>query len=156
MFLLRILLLLLHISSAAVVFAGPLGMTRNLRANLEIGGKALELAARDAARRAAFVGLGAIGTLATGVALIFLMGGFAVAPLNFHMALGLMFLALFVGLVVVRPQVQSIVKRTTNASAPADSEAIRSAIRRIAMGQGIQHLLWLGMLTLMFYRITRS
>lgn len=148
---LRLVVLLVHISAAALLFGGGIGIVRNLKATLELSRDAFKLATADAVRRGNLMGLGSILTLATGLGLMFMAGGFAAVPLNFHMALAIMLGAIVVSSVIVRP---SVMKLSGLALAEnVDKEACLKLTKRLAMGTGILHLLWFAMLTLMFLRI---
>jgi hypothetical protein len=154
MYALRIGLLVLHIAAAAILFGGMLGVPRLVRKSLDLGTETLRMASNEAKRRAGMSSLASIATLWTGVGLIFLMGGFQLAPINFHMALGLMFGAIAINLTFLRPAVKSIVLESAKPE-PARS-AIEGALKRISMGQGILHLIWIANLVLMFHRIARA
>lgn len=150
---LRVALLVVHIASAAIVLGGSFGVTRLIRRSLDLEVRALRLAADEGVRRARLTGLSSILTLWTGVGLIFLMGGFKVAPLNYHMALGLMFGAVILSLLVLRPAMVRV-WRATQVEVPERSE-IERLLRRMGMAQGILHLVWITILILMFHRIAR-
>ncbi len=148
---LRIVLLVLHISAAALLMGLPMGIVRNIKANLEIGPAAFKQATTDAARRGTLASVGSLVTLASGITLIFLAGGFGSVPLNFHIALTLMLVAIVISSVLVRPTVTRLAQ--VSLKEPIDKEAALGLVKRIAMGTGILHMLWLVMLTLMFVRI---
>lgn len=148
---LRVIVLVLHISAAALLFGGATGIVRNLKATLELGRDAFKLATLDAAKRGRLMGMSSIATLATGLSLIFMAGGFAVVPLNFHIALGIMLGAIGISAVIVRPSVTKLASLAL--AEKLDKGASLKLIQRLAMGTGILHLLWLVTLTLMFVRI---
>lgn len=150
---LRVTVIVVHIASAAVILGVPLGITRLIRKALELDLPALRLAADEGVRRARTTGIASMVTLWSGVGLIFLMGGFKIAPINYHMALGLMFVAVLLSLVVMRPAMVAI-WRTTRADAP-DRALIERLLKRMGMAQGVLHLLWVCLLILMFHRIAR-
>lgn len=148
---LRITVLILHISSAALLLGVPLGIVRNLKANLELGKDAFRVATVDASRRGQLTGISALLTLATGLALIFMSGGFGAVPLNFHMALTAMLVALVVAAVLIRPATTKLAQIAVKET--LDRQGALALTKRLAMGTGILHLLWLIMLTLMLVRI---
>lgn len=150
---LRIILLVVHVTAAALLLGAPVGVARTIKSSLDSSKSAFESAARDGARRAAIASGGSLIVLLTGIALIFTVGGFARAPINFHMALGIMLVALVVSAVIVRPMGTKLVDLAK--AETIDKDAARSLIKRQAMGVGILHLLWLSMLTLMFVRMYR-
>lgn len=149
----RIALLVLHISAAAILIGASAGLVRNLKKTLEAGKAAFVIATEDAARRAKLMGICSLVTIGTGLCLIFLMGGFAVAPLNFHMALGIMLVAVLFSALFMRPATVKLVKLAQ--AEPFDPSGARSQIKKLAMGQGILHLLWVVTLVLMLVRIYR-
>lgn len=150
MFTMRTVLLILHIASAALLFGTGTGLVRQLKRQAELGGKSLLIAAEDAARRGSIMSGASLFTIATGVALIFNLGGFAAAPKNFHTALLVMLGLMAVGLGVLKPAAARIEAQAK--SETPDQAVIGSSIKKIAMGQGIMHLLWLVLLILMFVR----
>lgn len=148
---LRIIVLVLHISAAAFLIGVPTGTVRNLKANLQLGKDAFKQATEDASRRGKLAGMSSLLTLATGLTLIFMAGGFGSVPLNFHMALTLMLVAIVLSAVLIRPTITKLAQLAL--VEPIDKGAALGLTKRIAMGTGILHLLWLIMLTLMFVRI---
>lgn len=147
---LYIVLLVLHISSAALLFGGGLGMVKNLKRSLEAGQATFSVAAQDAARRGSVIGAASLATLATGLGLIFAMGGFKSVPFTIHIALTLMLLAIGVSAALIKPSTARLVQF---AQAEAlEKEKVGSAIKKIAMGSGILHLIWITNLTLMLLR----
>lgn len=149
---LRLALLVIHITSAAALFSLPLGISRNLKATVALGKAAFEIAAADAARRAKLSALSSLATLWTGVGLIFVMGGFKAAPINYHISLTLMFVAIGVNFLIMRPAIGGAVQAAKQSEVSADT--VRAIAKKISMGQGILHLLWVSILFLMLHRIT--
>lgn len=149
----RLPLLIIHIASAAVLLGASFGVTRLIRRSLELEAQALRLATDEGVRRAKLTGIASIATLWSGVGLIFLMGGFKVAPLNYHMALGLMFGAVILTVTVLRPAMVRVF-RAAHLDVP-ERAVIERLLGRMGMAQGILHLVWLCILVLMFHRIPR-
>jgi hypothetical protein len=89
-------------------------------------------------------------TLFTGLALIFMMGGFAVAPKNFHAALGNMLLALAVSIMVMKPSAAKLV--AIAAKETYEMSEVTPHLKKLQASQGILHLLWLMNLVLMLIR----
>jgi hypothetical protein len=148
---LRTVTLVIHISAAAMLIGANTGVVRNLTNTLELSREAFLIAVRDAAKRGAILGICSLLTLATGLALIFMMGGMAVAPLNYHMALGLMLGAIVVSSVLMRPSGAKLMEVAQ--AETLDKARAASLIKKLAMGQGILHLMWLVTLTLMLVPI---
>lgn len=149
----RLVILVLHISAAAVLLGGGTGLLRHLRRTLEVGGEAFRLATVDGERRGRLMGIASLVTLLTGLILIFLMGGFKVAPLNFHIALGNMLVAVAVSAAVMTPASKKLVE--LGARPDLDRESASALLKKLQIGQGILHLLWLANLVLMLVRIYR-
>lgn len=147
---LRLILLVVHISSAATLLGVPLGIPGSIRRAKEGGPAALRHAAADADRRGRIAGITSLLTLVTGIALIFNAGGFASITKNFHAALGLMVLALVVSFTVMKPATGKLVAAVQKE--PIDEAAVEAARKKLAMGSGILQTLWLVLLVLMFYR----
>jgi hypothetical protein len=127
------------------------GLVRNLKRTLDLGKDAFVVATEDGAKRARLIGMCSLATIATGLVLIFMIGGFARAPINFHIALATMLVAITFSSVFMRPQMMKLVGLGKAES--LDPSAALAHIKKLAMGQGILHLLWVATLTLMFVRI---
>lgn len=153
MFTFHTLILVIHISAAAMLIGGGLGISRNLKKAVAIGGATFSLAAEDAMRRGGVLGMCSLLTILTGVGLIFRIGGFAAAPLNFHIALGLMLIGFVVSSTVMRPGLNAVVAQSKNPT--PDAAAIQAGLKKMAAAQGILHLLWVVVLCLMLVRIYR-
>lgn len=150
---LRIIVLVIHVSAAAILVGASAGLVRNLKRTLDLGAAAFLVAAEDCARRAKLMGMSSILTIATGLGLIFMLGGFARAPINFHIALALMLGAIGFSSVFMRPRAMKLL--SVAKTEPFDKDLALGTIKKMAMGQGILHLLWVTTLTLMFVRIYR-
>lgn len=148
---LRIFVLVLHVSAAAILFGGSLGTVRSLKAGLELSRDAFKLTTSEAARRGRIMGMSSLLTFATGLVLIFMMGGFARVPVNFHMALGIFLGAIALSSILLRPTVTKLADLAQ--AETTDKDAARKLIARLAMGTGLVHLLWIVTLALMFTRI---
>ena len=147
------ILLVIHISAAALTLGSSTGLLRLLRRGLEAGQAAFSLAVEDGARRGRIMGMSALATLWTGLSLIFVIGGIKAAPLNIHIALTLMLGAVGVSLAIMRPNMGRLVALS---SAPTlDVATVKQHIKKLAMGQGILHLLWLCILVMMLVRIEK-
>lgn len=147
----RILLLLVHISFAAILFGGGLGLRKAIESSLAVSPAALRATLAGTAQRAKLMGISSILTLLTGVALIFVSyGGFKEAPKNYHTALLLMLGAVAVSGTIQRPTMLAIVAEA--AREVPDGSVIGAKLKKLSMAQGILHLLWIVTLTLMFAR----
>lgn len=151
MFLLRVVLLVIHITAAAIIFAAPLGTGGSLRRALASGDAAvMRSAAKDAGARANLAGLASWVTLATGLALIFVMGGFVTVRPQIHAALGLLLLAIGFSLGFMRPAGRRLAV-AANAE-PPNLAVFEGELKKLQAGTGVLHLLWLTVLVLMVYR----
>lgn len=146
----KLVVLLVHISAAAILFGAPLGLVRTTRSALSKGPATFTHAAQEAAFKAKLAGMSSMVTLMSGLGLIFLGGGFAIVPKNFHAALAVMLAAFAVSLTVMRPNTLRLVKASE--MNPIDEQGARAALGKLGMGSGILHGLWVVMLTLMFVR----
>jgi len=147
---LRLVLLLVHISAAAMLFGAPMGLVGSVKRALAAGDEALKLAATDAQRRGKLAGIGSMLTLLTGLALIFNAGGFGAVSTNYHAALAVMLGAIGFSAGVMRPSTAGLVAAAS--AVPVDRSGAQAAVKRLAMGSGVLHSLWLVTLFLMLYR----
>lgn len=148
---LRIALLLVHISFAAILFGGGLGVRKSIQSSLAVGPAALRATLAGVAERSKLIGVSSIVTLLSGVALIFVSyGGFKDAPKNFHTAIVTMLIATAVTMALLRPALGAI--GVEAARETPDGAVIGAQLKKLSMAQGVLHLLWLATLTLMFSR----
>lgn len=147
------ILLVVHISAAAITLGASTGLLRHLRRALETSQQAFALAAEDAARRGKIMGLTGFVVLQTGLVLIFVKGGFKAVPLNIHMALAIMLGAIALSITVMRPTSARLVELSK--AETLEKVGITRLLKKLAMGQGILHLSWLTILVLMLVRIEK-
>jgi hypothetical protein len=148
--LLRTLLLVIHITAAAVSFGAPLGVARLLRLSAHTSLPSFGVAVKDVARRVLLARIGGVASLFSGVVLVFLNGGFGVVTKNYHVALALMWLLLGVQFFVTGPAIRRS-KRLAEADV-LDPAAVLESARRVGLGVGAGHALWTMILVLMFER----
>jgi hypothetical protein len=146
----RVVLLVLHVASATLLFAAPLGLPRVLRNGLRLGDEPFRVAVDEALKRSRMAQIGSLLTLLTGVALIFNAGGFGRVSPNFHAALGLMLLAIAFSAAWMGPNTGKLVQ--SSQPTPVDKGGAEGAIKKLAMGAGVLHTLWFILLVLMFVR----
>ncbi len=139
MLLLKTLLVILHIITAAAWFGLALPITRRAR-TVAAGGPGAEALAEEGARIVKLLGVFSVLTL------VFAFGAFSMGisaggsgtyGWPYHTALLLIVVLIGVHFVIVRPAWSAL-----------PSEA---AVKRVAMGVGIGHTLWLVILVLMFW-----
>jgi hypothetical protein len=144
-----IIVVVLHVAAAALAFGAGLGIVGGCRRALSVGQEAFRHAAGEAQRREKLMFIGYMVTLLSGIALIMLRGGMGKVTPNYHAAMGLLILAMALGILVFRPAVQNL---EAIAKAPTlDTAAADAAIKKTAMGSGILQLFWTVILVLMFF-----
>jgi hypothetical protein len=138
MLLLKWIFVILHIITAAAWFglALPLGRRARLVAD---GGPAAAALAEEGGRTVKLLGVFAILTLVFSLVAFFLGGGFGGYGPQYHTSLLLILILIGVHYGVIRPG--------WNALSAGDA----NGRKRVAMGVGIGHLLWLVILVLMFW-----
>lgn len=142
---LKVLVLVIHVAAAAMVLGGSLGWGRALRQAHAAGAAAWGVVIADVSRRLVLVRITSVVTLLTGLALIFISGGFAVVPPTFHIALLLMLLATgWVGFFLA-PAVKALAQAKVGDGSPIN-------VGKVAMATGVLHAVWLVLLVLMFVR----
>lgn len=92
---------------------------------------------------------GGVATIVSGVAMVFVLGGFAVVPWPIHAALGLALLQAMVGGGGIGATWAKIDKQLGEGASP---ETLLPLAQRIYMFGGIFHALWLINLILMVFR----
>ncbi|MFO0550240.1 MAG: hypothetical protein U0271_17735 [Polyangiaceae bacterium] len=137
-----------HILSMAIWFGGGLTLAGDVRKSLARGKAAAELLPSRVERTLTIGLVGAIGTIVSGLVLIFQMGGFKGISPRIHAGLGLALVAFAVELIVLRGAAQAL----GPAIAKDDEAAMRSLPKRFAMAAGIGHTLKLIILVLMVFR----
>ena len=144
-----ILLIVFHVTCAAILFGLPLGLPGACRRAMAVNQGALQLAAAEAVRKGKILAGASLLTLLTGVLLIISkMGGFGAAPKNFHVALLLMIVAMVVSIGVIRPAAANLLVAAGGDT--VEEDLANQSLKRMAMGSGILQLMWIGMLSLMF------
>ena len=142
----KILVLVIHVAAAAVVLGASLGWGRSLQKAAQAGAQAWEVVLSDVARRLVLVRVTSMMTLFTGVALIFMSGGFAVVPKTYHIALTLMLASVGWVMFLLAPAVKALKQ------VPLSNGAAPVKLGKVAMGTGVLHAVWLVLLVLMFVR----
>jgi len=128
---------LVHLMSAAVWFAASLTLAGDVRRSLNRGGAAAAGMVERARRVLSLSSAAGVATLATGVALIFVLGGFKVVPVRVHAGLGLALVALAIEATALGKALGAVAA----AVARDDADGARAGARRIAALTGVLHLL---------------
>lgn len=144
----KTVVVVVHVAAAAVVLGASLGWGRLLRQAAEVGQAAARVAAADVMRRMTLVRIGSAMTLFTGIALIFLSGGFGIVPKNFHIALTLMLVTLGWVVLGLVPRVKVLHKLT--GATDFDRAQFVAGVGKVGMATGIVHAFWIVILVLMF------
>lgn len=145
---LKILLVVFHITVAAGVLGASFGWARLLRKANAAGLPSLRVAVEHVASRLRVLRIASFMTLFTGVGLIFTIGGFAIAPKNYHIALTVMLVAIGWNLFFLAPKVKALGAVVAADSVNADE--CSKLFGKIGMGTGVLHAVWLALLTLMY------
>lgn len=136
--------LILHITLAAAWFGQKLLVPRDVRNSVRNSETASLLVAR--VRRARNLGLvSGVGTLATGIWLVYLTTGFADAPIQTYVALGAVLAMFVVGAMAARPAWKQIEKAVREGDTP---HAVGAAVG-FGRALNLESLLWILALTMM-------
>lgn len=141
-------IVIIHVAAAAVLLGTSLGWGRLLRRAAESGQAAARVAVDDVMRRMKLMRVTSAVTLVSGIALIFVAGGFAVVPKNFHIALTVMLATLGWVVLGLVPRVKALAARVGEAE--FDRARFEASIGKVGMATGIVHAAWLTLLVLMF------
>jgi hypothetical protein len=141
-------IVIIHVAAAAVLLGTSLGWGRLLRQAAESGQSAARVAVDDVMRRTKLARVASALTLLSGLALIFVGGGFAVVPKNFHIALTVMLATLGWVVLGLVPRVKALAAQV--GAADFNRAGFEAAIGKVGMATGIVHGAWLIVLVLMF------
>jgi len=147
--LLKWVLVVLHIITAAAWFGLGLRLTAWARKTAGLSGEAAVVMAEDGQRSVKLMTVFVVLTAVFSIAAFVIGGAFAVYGPAYHTSLLLIILLVLDHVLVIRPAWETLA--TAVSSAGPSSEGIKaSAKKRVAIGTGIGHLMWLVMLILMF------
>lgn len=136
------LLIVAHVITAAAYFGLGLPLARQARALADSRAAVLaEQGARTVRLMTIFAGL----TFLLGLIALFVGGGFGVYPPQYHTSLLLVLILLGIHVFFVQRGWDSLRGASTSSG---DADAAR---KRVAMGVGIAHLIWLVVIVLMFW-----
>lgn len=144
--------LALHVLASSCWFAPRLFWPRRLRAALASSNEAAKVTVPAISREMNLTTASALLTIATGVALIFMHGGFKAVPKTIHMGLTLTLVAFFAGLALELPALVKI-RAAVERSALGEAQPL---VKRVVMGAMIEHTCWLATLVLMVWRVPPS
>lgn len=149
-----VFLRVLHIAIAASWLGVSLGAGGQVKRALAAGPKLFSQATRELRRRRWLSVIMGSLTVVTGVVLILSYPqGFKGIRKTIHAALGLGLIKVALGVVILKVPIKRLVTLGERASDQSETPAPASdAVRRLAMWSGIDDLLWLVLLTLMYWR----
>ena len=146
--LLKWILVILHILTAAAWFGIGLRLAGQARAVLEQDGDARAALAREGGRSVWLMNLFVVLTLVFSLGAFVAGGHFAVYGPPYHTAVLLIVILTAVQLFVIRGGWTTLESLATEAS--PDVDALEGAKKRVVIGTGVGHLIWLVLLVLMF------
>lgn len=146
MALLKYTFVILHVITAAAWFGLGLRLAGQARAVVDAGPERGGPLADATGRSVSLMNVFALLTFVFGLASLFLGGGFARYGWPYHTSITLILLLVGVQYLLIRSSWSSL----TDALGTNEDTA-RSAAKRVAMGTGIGHFLWLVTLVLMFW-----
>ena len=140
MFVLKWILVILHVATAAAWFGLGLRLAGQARTVAEGGAQVL---AEDGARTVRLMNVFIVLTLIFALGAFLVGGGFASYGPQYHTSLLLILVLTGLQFFVIRPGWKGLT------GGPADD--VESARKRVAIGTGIGHLTWFVILVLMFW-----
>lgn len=140
-------LLVLHTLGMALWFAAAITITSDIRRTIARGKPHTDVLEVRVVRSLNVSAVGALLTIASGLALIFVRGGFAAVSPRIHVGFTLALITLAIELVLVRGELGKL----GDALESGATGALASMTRRTSMYAGIGHALKLAILVLMLY-----
>ena len=145
---LKWVLVILHIITAAAWFGIGLQLAGRVRQLLTLDAATAQVVGEDIGRSVRYMNLFLALTFVFALGAFLTGGGFAAYGPPYHTSLLLILIFLLIQFLLIRPAWNTI-QSSFAGDVPADKVA--SSRKRIAMGVGIGHLLWLVLLVLMFW-----
>ena len=147
--LLKWILVILHIITAAAWFGLGLRLAGQARTVLSLDGEAQATLAEDGQQSVWLMNIFIVLTLVFSLGAFVAGGHFNVYGPVYHTSITLIVLLTLDQLFVIRPGWSTLLAHATG-RADAGADAADSAKTRVAIGTGVGHLLWLVLLGLMF------
>jgi len=141
------ILVLLHIITAAAWFGLGLRVAGRARTVIELGGDAGAALADDGQASVRQMNIFAVLTFLFSIGAFIAGGHFAAYGPLYHTSVTLIVLLLLDQLFVIRPGWNALQEAISGGAA----DAAESARKKVAIGTGVGHLLWLVMLVLMLW-----
>ena len=152
-YLLKYLFVILHIITAAAWFGLGLRLSGRARVVLNMKEAAARALLDDTQRSVYLMNVFIILTLLFSLGAFLLGGGFAAYGPAYHTSLLLIVIMVLVQFLLIRRGWNGLQAALAGPDAPEAAESFR---KRVAMGTGIGHLLWLIILVLMFWNQLRQ
>jgi hypothetical protein len=146
---LDLILRVLHVTCAATMFGVTMGIGSSFKRTVGKREAYIE-ACTSVNRRQLLANIFGVLTLVTGLALIFEGGGMASVGKNIHISMTLLVVALAFGGLFMKPRGGKMLK-LAEGGGDGTSDEEKGLGRQLAIGGGILHLIWLVILTLMFW-----
>lgn len=136
---------IVHFLAMAVWFATPLMISGDLKRTVARGKPHTDTVVARAERTLFIATLGAFGTIASGLAMLFMLGGFKAMPPRIHAGFGLALVTLGIEFFVLKPALGRVDEQLTSDT----TKDLKPALARVSMLSGITHTLKLVILVLM-------
>lgn len=149
-YLLKYILVILHIITASAWFGLGLRLGARARAVLSMQDAEASALIDDTQRSVYLMNIFIVLTAVFSIGAFLLGGGFAVYGPAYHTSLLLILVMVGIQFLLIRPGWNGI---QAALAGPEDTGAADRFRKRIAMGTGIGHLLWLIILVLMFWDV---
>ncbi|WP_245846178.1 hypothetical protein [Longibacter salinarum] len=140
---------ILHIITAAGWFGLGLRLSAWARKTVELSGESARVMAEDGKRTVKLMNVFILLTAVFSVTAFILGGAFSVYGPAYHSSLLLIVLLLLDQFLVIRPAWDTLVTAVSS-DGPSSDDILASAKKRVAIGTGVGHLMWLILLVLMF------
>ena len=146
---LHTLFVVLHITTAAAWFGLGLRLAGKARTVLSLEGNAATALAKDTQRTVKWMSGFIILTVVFAYTSFFIGGGFTGYPPQYHASLTLMLVLVAVQF-FIHWSWNQLTNIVANGASPTSNEA-DSARKKVAIGTGVGHLLWVVLLVLMYF-----
>ncbi len=147
---LKYLFVILHVATAAAWFGLAMRISSQAGLVLNLDRKAAAEVATQTDRTVRLMGLFLVLTLIFSLAAFFLGGGFKEYGIPYHTSVLLIALLLGVQYGLITPSWKKL-SRGVTAGDPKASGTLIAVRKRLSLGTGLGHLLWLALLVLMFW-----
>ncbi|MFB6098989.1 MAG: hypothetical protein ABEK84_07755 [Salinibacter sp.] len=148
---LKSIFVVLHIITAAAWFGLGLRIAGRARTVVSLGGEAGAALASDGQASVRQMNIFAVLTFLFSIGAFIAGGHFSAYGPVYHTSLTLIVLLTADQLFVIRPGWNALRAAVADGGASPDAEAAEAARKKVAIGTGVGHLLWLVMLVLMLW-----